>query len=88
MTAAKSPASDVLPEPPVITDSGTIAAWFCALNTGAWTWTRNSRCKYVTLKIDTRRGCYRIEDRDGNQISFDDLNYQLLTERTTHDARR
>jgi hypothetical protein len=47
--------------------------WLNAVSEGRWTWLRNSACKYVTLKIDTRAGAYGIEDRDGNRITLDEL---------------
>ena len=54
-----------------------ILAWMEAVNEGSWSWLRNSPCKYVTIKLDTRAGAYRIEDRDGNEISFADLRRQF-----------
>lgn len=45
-----------------------IAKWIADVNTGRWTWTRNTRCKYVTLFLDTRAGAYSVKDRDGNRI--------------------
>jgi hypothetical protein len=42
-----------------------------------WTWCRNSGCKYLTIRIDTRDGGYvRIADRDGSVISLHDLAHQ------------
>lgn len=41
-----------------------------------WTWARNTRCKYVTISIDTRSGHATIMDRDRHQISTDQLEWQ------------
>lgn len=51
--------------------------WAQAVEEGRWSWVRNSACKYVTLRIDTRAGVYRIEDRDGNEISLADFRRQF-----------
>jgi hypothetical protein len=46
-----------------------------------WTWCRNTRCKYVTLQIDTRDGGYvHIRDRDGNTLTIEDLARQYRGE--------
>lgn len=43
---------------------------------GNWTWCNNSPCKYIELRIDMRdTGCL-IKDRDGNQITLDQLKFQ------------
>lgn len=59
-----------LPTTGDIVPTADLSAWLAAIVRGDWTWASNSPCKYVTLHIDTRRGAYRIEDRDGNAISF------------------
>lgn len=41
-----------------------------------WQWINNSRCKYISLRIDMRDGGFIIVDRDGTRISFDQLKYQ------------
>lgn len=41
--------------------------------TGVWTWTRNSRCKYVSMKFDMRDGAFILLDRDGKRIEASDL---------------
>lgn len=56
-------------------------AWLTAVRDGEWTWTRNARCKYVELCIDTRAGLYAIKDRDGERISLADLTFQYGKER-------
>lgn len=53
-----------------------IAKWVEDVQTGRWTWTRNTRCKYVTLFLDTRAGAYSVKDRDGNRIDEATLLYQ------------
>jgi hypothetical protein len=63
-----------------------LAGWMATAATGRWQWYRNSRCKYVTLKIDTRSGAYEILDRDGKPITFEELEYQL--ERTSLGSSR
>lgn len=50
--------------------------WLSDVNGGFWNWCGNSRCKYVTIGIDTRAGAYSIKDRDGNDLSIDQLIYQ------------
>lgn len=55
----------------------TIAQWVADVAARRWTWTRNTKCKYVVLHIDTRSGAYRIQDRDGNDITEADLLYQF-----------
>lgn len=53
-----------------------LASWMNAVAEGRWNCAANSRCKYVTLRIDTRRGAFRIEDRDGHQIDGAALRWQ------------
>jgi predicted dehydrogenase len=50
-----------------------IIAWATAVAEGRWSWVRNSKCKYVTLHIDTRSGAYRIDDRDDQRITLTEL---------------
>jgi hypothetical protein len=38
-----------------------------------WSWARNNRCKYVTLRLDTRSMRCLIYDRDGNPITLSEL---------------
>lgn len=61
-------------EPPVPLDR--IVSWLEDVQSGSWRWTANGRCKYVTVKIDTRSGAYRIEDRDGAPITLAELAHQ------------
>jgi hypothetical protein len=44
---------------------------------GRWTWLRNSRCKYVELRVDMRSGHCIIRDRDGKRINPEDLAFQI-----------
>ena len=69
--------ADILPDytPPIPCPE--LAKWLAAVGDGRWIWARNPKCKYVTLKIDTRRGAYAMEDRDGNPITLDDLLHQF-----------
>ena len=46
------------------------------LNKTKWKWGKNSRCKYIELRIDTRSGECQIKDRDGELISLEQLMYQ------------
>jgi hypothetical protein len=41
-----------------------------------WCWSKNARCKYVELRIDMRDGHCFISDRDGNDITLEELAYQ------------
>lgn len=53
-----------------------ISTWLQDVAEGRWTWVRNSRCKYVSLHLDTRVGAYCVRDRDGNLIDAETLLYQ------------
>lgn len=70
--------ADNLPELPkrFLIPMSIIAAWIADVNAGRWTWTRNTRCKYVTLFLDTRAGAYSVKDRDGEQITAATLLFQ------------
>jgi hypothetical protein len=41
-----------------------------------WSWVKNSKCKYVSLRFDMRDGAFVILDRDKNRITFDELKGQ------------
>lgn len=43
---------------------------------GSWVWFRNTRCKYIDVRIDMRSGNCIIKDNDGNRINPSDLAYQ------------
>lgn len=53
-----------------------LIAWLSTVRHFSWTWTANTRCKYVGIRIDTRRGAFAILDRDGNKITLDELRHQ------------
>jgi len=40
---------------------------------GRWSWTENTACKYVELRIDMRDGGCIIRDRNGNRITPEQL---------------
>lgn len=41
-----------------------------------WCWVANSRCKYISIRIDMRDGKYLLMDRDGEEITVDELRHQ------------
>ena len=45
-----------------------------------WSWSSNTRCKYIDLKIDMRGHSCQIRDREGIVISVEKLKYQLNLE--------
>lgn len=47
-----------------------------AMRRSGWSWTRNTRCKYVDVRIDTRSGRCFVMDRDGKFITLDQLAWQ------------
>ena len=42
-----------------------------------WTWMKNSRCKYLNLRVDMRDGHCVIKDRNGLPINIEELNFQF-----------
>lgn len=42
----------------------------------SWWWGKNSKCKYISIHIDTRDGHAILIDRTGKQITIDELLYQ------------
>lgn len=44
--------------------------------TGEWQWPMNYRCKYIGLRVDMRTGSCVLTDRDGNPITFEELENQ------------
>jgi hypothetical protein len=38
-----------------------------------WCWTKNSRCKYIEVRIDMRDGNCLVRDRNGIDISLEEL---------------
>jgi hypothetical protein len=63
-----------------IAPNSDLALWLNRVASGEWNWVRNTRCKYVTLKIDTRRGAYAILDRDDKPLTASDLMWQYSSE--------
>lgn len=61
----------------VVATLSDLAGWLACVSTRRWSWHRNSRAKYVTLKIDTRSGAYKILDRDENEITLEQLEFQI-----------
>ena len=43
---------------------------------GKWKWVFNRRCKYITVRIDMRDGKCVIMDRDGKEITPEELEKQ------------
>ncbi len=41
-----------------------------------WCWGLNTKCKYITVTIDMRDGGCRLFDRDGNEITIEELQFQ------------
>ena len=41
-----------------------------------WIWTKNSRCKYIDIRIDMRDGDFVLFDRSGQRISIEELEKQ------------
>ena len=54
-----------------------VNAVLAILNDPRWSWYRNSPCKYVELRIDTRTMDCLISNRDGHRITLKDLSRQL-----------
>lgn len=50
-------------------------------SSGKWDWVWNPRCKYINIRIDMRDGHCVIFDRDGKQITLEELQYQNMPER-------
>ena len=48
---------------------------------GNWDWFRNSRCKYINLRIDMRDGNCLIKDRDEELITLEQLRYQFYLDK-------
>lgn len=49
---------------------------------GSWHWYKNSRCKYVELRVDMRTGHCIISDRYGKRIDPRDLAFQYPDKNT------
>ena len=48
------------------------------VKTREWMWIKNSKCKYVNLRIDMRDGHCLIFDGDNNHIELKDLEFQMV----------
>lgn len=42
----------------------------------SWGWYRNTKCKYISLRVDMRDGHCVLMDREDNVITLEDLQYQ------------
>jgi hypothetical protein len=67
---------DLITDRRTIVPPSVLAAWLADVAEGRWIWPRNSRCKYVTLKIDTRAGAFQVLDRDDKPLTAEELLYQ------------
>jgi len=47
---------------------------------GLWSWVGNSRCKYINLRIDTRDMMCNLYDRDNQEITIEELEYQYKSD--------
>ena len=48
-----------------------------------WQWYANQMCKYVRLYVDFNKHTCKIQNRDGVNITFDQLKYQYNGKRCT-----
>lgn len=46
------------------------------LHSPAWSWVRNTDCKYINVRIDMRDGHVLLTDRNGKIITIDQLRHQ------------
>jgi hypothetical protein len=70
----------------IVATTSQLASFLSRVAERRWTWARNSRCKYVTLKIDTRTGAFEILDRDNRQITLEELEHQYSSKSSIEDA--
>ena len=49
-----------------------------ALKDKEWSWAKNTRCKYVSIRIDMRNGGAILVSRGGERISIEQLQYQYV----------
>lgn len=47
---------------------------------GKWTWTQNTQCKYIDLRIDMRTGHCILKNRNGDRINIEDFEKQVCNE--------
>ncbi len=67
---------ELIKSPPPLVTFEQVREWLADVEAGRWSWVRNTRCKYVDMKFDTRRGAYALRDRDGNAITYEELRWQ------------
>jgi len=53
-----------------------------------WWWSRNSRCKYITLRIDTRDQHCLITNNEGDAITLKDLARQIENYHLYHELMK
>ncbi len=41
-----------------------------------WSWTKNSECKYIDIRIDMRDGGFILRNRNDKRIELKDLKFQ------------
>ena len=49
---------------------------FNRIRTFRWWWYKNSNCKYIRLSVDLRSKTCRIQDRNGNNITYLEFKHQ------------
>ena len=47
------------------------------LNDPEWEWWRNSKCKYLVIRLDMRDGKCLISDRNGKPLTVEELKAQF-----------
>ncbi len=57
-------------------DSKLVAEVVAHAVSGRWMWWRNTKCKYISIRIDMRDGHCVLRDRDDNIISIEGLKEQ------------
>jgi hypothetical protein len=71
-----APLDELITMPAPLVTFEQVRGWLDEVEAGRWSWTRNTRCKYVDIKLDTRRGAYALHDRDGKPITYEELRWQ------------
>lgn len=71
-------APDKRPElPPEAAHWSPVADVLAVINDPRWSWVRNTPCKYIELRIDTRNQACLIYDRDKRPMTLRELSRQL-----------
>ena len=52
------------------------ARWKC------WSWSKNTRCKYIIVRIDMRNQKCILRDQDGKPLTLKELEYQYESKAT------